>query len=190
MAGGMANNAARLTYDDLVRFPDDGKRHELIGGEHFVTPSPGLRHQAISMNLSFLLSSFLRQRPLGKVFHAPFDVVLTPHDVVEPDLLYVSAERREILTAPNVQGAPDLAIEILSPSSRRQDELLKRDLYERTGVAEYWIVDPEAETVKVFRRAAEGRFGRSRLRSRRAGDVLTTPLLPGLEVPLGEVFAD
>ena len=182
--------AARLTFADLELVPPDGRRHELIDGEHFVTPAPALRHQAISRNLTFLLVWFLRDRPLGKVFHAPLDVVFTPHDVVEPDLLYVSAERSAILTAPNVRGAPDLAIEILSPSSRRQDEVLKRDLYDRAGVLEYWIVDPEAETVKVFRRGAEGPFGRPQLLTLRDGDTLATPLLPGLEMPLGEVFAE
>jgi Uma2 family endonuclease len=190
MASGMASSATKLTYEDFVLFPDDGKRHELIDGEHFVTPSPNRRHQWVLQNLTTLLVPFVRERRLGRVFFAPFDVVFTPHDVVEPDLLYISAERSGILTEANVQGAPDLVVEVLSPSGRRQDELLKRDLYERGGVAEYWIVDPEAETLKVFRRGEDGGFGRAQLLTLRDGDALSTPLLPGLEVPLVAVFED
>jgi Uma2 family endonuclease len=190
MASGMASNATKLTYEDFVLFPDDGKRHELIDGEHFVTPSPNRRHQRVLQNLNLVLVSFVRQRRLGEVFFAPFDVVFTRHDVVEPDLLYISAERSGVLTEANVQGAPDLVVEVLSPSSRRQDEVLKRDLYERGGVAEYWIVDPEAETVKAFRRGEDGRFGRALLLTLRDGDALSTPLLPGLEIPLPAIFED
>jgi Uma2 family endonuclease len=190
MDHGMAGSATKLTYEDFALFPDDGKRHELIDGEHYVTPSPNRRHQSVLQNLNLILSAFVRERRLGRVFFAPFDVVLTPVDVVEPDLLYISAERSDILTAANVQGAPDLVVEVLSPTGRRQDEVLKRDLYERGGVSEYWIVDPEAETVKVFRRGARGLFGRPLLLTLRDGDTLSTPLLPGLEVSLAAVFEE
>jgi Uma2 family endonuclease len=186
----MPGSATRLTYDDFVLFPDDGKRHELIDGEHFVTPSPGRRHQWVLQNLNFILCAFVRERRLGHVFFAPFDVVLTPFDVVEPDLLYISAGRSDILTEANVQGAPDLSVEVLSPSSRRQDEVLKRDAYERGGVSEYWVVDPEAETVKVFRRDESGDFERPLLLTLRDADSLSTPLLPGLEIPLAAVFEE
>jgi Uma2 family endonuclease len=165
-------------------------RHELIAGEHLVSPSPGRRHQAISMNLSRLLASFLHETRLGRVYAAPFDVVFTPHDVVEPDLLYVGAERHAVVGEANVQAAPDLAIEILSPSSRKVDELRKRDLYERQGVREYWIVDPVAETLKVFRRGADEAYGRPQLLTLHDQDVLATPLLPGLGLALAEIFAD
>ena len=192
MASGMAGSATKLTYEDFVLFPDDGKRHELIDGEHYVTPSPGRRHQEVLANLVRILSPIVHERRAGHVFFAPFDVVFTRHDVVEPDLLFITAARSAILTDANVQGAPDLVVEVLSPSSRRQDEILKRDLYERGGVAEYWIVDPEAETVKVFRRAegdaAASRFARPQLLTLRDGDALASPLLPGLAMPLAAVF--
>jgi Uma2 family endonuclease len=190
MAKAMAGEGAKLTYEDFVLFPADGRRHELIDGEHCVTPSPHLRHQAVLQNLNRILDAFVHARRLGRVFFAPFDVVFTAHDVVEPDLLFISTERGGILTEANAQGAPDLVVEVLSPPSRRQDEVLKRDLYERGGVAEYWLVDPEAETVKLHRRAGgeAGRFGRPVLLTRRDGDVLKTPLLPGLEVSLAAVF--
>jgi Uma2 family endonuclease len=192
MASGMAGSATKLSYEDFVLFPDDGKRHELIDGEHFVTPSPNRRHQAVLRRLTVLLEPLIREHGLGEVFFAPFDVVFTRHDVVEPDLLFVSSARSAILTDANVQGAPDVVVEVLSPTSRRQDEILKRDLYERGGVAEYWIVDPEAETVKVFRRAGGGlaasSFTRPHLLSLRDGDELGSPLLPGVAIPLAAIF--
>ena len=110
----------KLTYDDFLLFPDDGKRHELIDGEHYVTPSPNLKHQAIVRNLVTTIGSFLRTHPVGKVYVAPLDVVFSHFDVVEPDLLYVSEARRDVLTAQNVQGAPDLVVEVGSPSTRRR----------------------------------------------------------------------
>jgi len=144
-----------------------------------VTPSPDTRHQTIVGALHLLVASFLQRRGIGRIFLAPFDVVLSDLDVVEPDLVYVSAERASIVTAKNVQGAPDLVIEVLSPSTRRTDEVTKRKLYDRVGVREYWIVDPELETIKVHRRSDHG-FTRAAELTRDGGDVLATPLLPGL----------
>jgi Uma2 family endonuclease len=178
----------KLTYDDFLLFPDDGKRHELIDGEHYVTPSPNTTHQQVSGNLYFLMRAYLESHPIGRVFYAPFDVVFSRYDVVEPDLLYVSHERAEVITAANVQGAPDIVVEIGSPGTRKCDETIKKRLYERDGVREYWVVDPELDVVRVYRRAEQG-FERPRELSREAGDVLTTPRLPGLEMPLSQVFA-
>jgi Uma2 family endonuclease len=185
-----ATEKVKLTYDDLLLLPDDGMRHELIDGEHFVSPSPNLRHQDVLGKLFLLVGSFVRAGRLGRAYFAPLDVVFTRHDVVEPDLLFVAAGRVDVLTAANVQGAPDLAVEVLSPSSHRHDQVRKRDLYERGGVAEYWIVDPDGETVTVYRRGAEGRFARPALLTLRDGDSLETALLPGLAIPLAELFAD
>ena len=151
----------RMTYDDLLALPDDGLRHELIDGEHFVSPAPGSAHQLIVGNLHVLIREFLRQQPIGVVMLAPFDVVFSQYDVVEPDLIYFSRERfKAVVGEKNAAGAPDLAIEVLSPSSRRRDEVLKRRLYERTSVPEYWIVDPDLEAVKVYR-LIEGRYEKS-----------------------------
>jgi Uma2 family endonuclease len=178
----------KLTYDDFVLFPDDGLRHELIDGEHYVTASPILKHQKVLANLYFLIESWLRLHQVGEVFFAPVDVVLSRFDVVEPDLLYMSKERKaQIANDANVQGPPELVVEVGSPSTRRRDETLKRALYERAGVSEYWVVDPELDVVRVYRRDGE-RFARPIELSLEAGDVLTTPLLPGLELPLSEIF--
>lgn len=184
------NPGVRLTYDDFVLFPDDGRRHELIDGEHHVTPSPTTRHQQISGDLFALIWTYLETHPLGRVFHAPYDVVFSDFDVVEPDWLYVSNERAaEVVTTQHVRGAPDIVVEIASPGTRRLDETIKRRLYERAGVSEYWIVDPETDVVRIYRRTSEG-FARAVELSREASDVLSTPLLPGLALPLARPLRD
>jgi Uma2 family endonuclease len=185
-----ANRGVKLTYDDYVQFPDDGKRHELIDGEHFVTPTPNRKHQAVSGNMHGLIWGYLQQHPIGRVFSSPFDVILSHFDVVEPDLLYISRQRfAEIETSPWVKGAPNLVVEIGSPSTRKRDATIKRRLYERFGVEEYWIVDPELDTIDVYRRV-EGRYERASRLTLEQSDVLTTPLLVGLELPLLKIFED
>jgi len=177
----------KLTYDDLELLPYDGKRHEIIDGEHVVTPSPMVRHQDVVGNVHFHIKAFLREHPIGKVFMAPTDVVLSPIDIVVPDLLFISSERRSILTAKNLQGAPDLVLEVLSDSTRRIDEVIKRKLYERFGVVEYWVADPAVDRLRIYRRDGDV-FARAVELSAEAGDSLTTRLLPGLAVPLAEIF--
>ena len=184
-----AGSGVKLTYDDFLLFPDDGKRHELIDGEHYVTPSPNMRHQQISINLTLMIGGWLEAHPHGRLFYAPLDVVFSKFDVLEPDILYVSNERAHVLTKPNVQGAPDLVIEIGSPGTRQRDETIKRRLYERSDVLEYWIVDPDIEVVRVYRRNGD-RFAKPVELSREAGEVLTTSLLPGLELPLARIFRE
>jgi len=179
----------KLTYDDFVLFPDDGLRHELIDGEHFVTPSPSLKHQRISLNLVLLIETWLRIRRVGEVYFAPVDVVLSRSDIVGPDLLYMSNERKaQVATDANVQGPPELVVEVGSPSTRKRDETIKRTLYERAGVSEYWVVDAELDVMRVYRRLHGERFARPEQLSLEAGDILTTTLLPGLELPLSEIF--
>jgi Uma2 family endonuclease len=184
-----ANPGVKLTYDDLLLLPEDGKRHELIDGEHVVTPSPNTRHQVIAGNLHGFIWSHLQSHPVGRVFIAPLDVLFSAFDVVEPDLLYVSNERAAVITQPNIKGAPDLVVEIGSPGTRKRDEVTKRRLYERFGVSEYWVVDPELEAVKVYRRVGD-RYVRVAELLRETGDILTTPLVPGLEMSVERVFAD
>jgi len=143
-----AGTGVKLTYDDFVLFPDDGMRHELIDGEHYVTPSPNRKHQKVSGNLHLLIGNWLEDHPIGQLFYAPFDVVFSKFDVVEPDMLYMSNERAsQVLTQANVQGAPEIVSEIGSPGTRKRDETIKRHLYERACVSEYWVVDPELDVV-------------------------------------------
>ena len=189
--GVMAPGATKLTYEDLLQLPEDGMRHELLAGEHVVTPSPSPRHQTVLKNLDRILDAFVRERGLGKVFFAPLDVLLSNEDVVEPDLVYLSAGRVRMIGERNLRGAPDLLVEVLSPTTRRRDEVTKRDRYERNGIPEYWIVDPEVETVKVYRWPAEGRpYGRPLLLAARDGDRLETPLLPGLGIEVAAIFEE
>jgi Uma2 family endonuclease len=148
-----ATPSAKCTYDDFLNFPNDGKRHEIIDGEHYVTPSPNTKHQQIVGNLHAAFRSHLKSQPLGAIFVAPFDVVFSDLDVVEPDLLYVSRERRDVLTEAHVKGSPDLVVEVLSPGTRKTDEVTKRKLYERFDVQEYRVIDPELETIKIYRRS-------------------------------------
>ena len=179
----------RLTYDDFLLFPDDGRRHELIDGEHYVTPSPNTRHQRLVGRLFLVLANHVEQHPAcGEVFVAPFDIVFTHFDVVEPDVLFVAGDQSDIVTEKHVRGAPALVVEILSPGTRRVDEKIKYRLFERTGVREYWLVDPELDLVKVFRRASDGSFPRVAELSAETADTLATPLLPAFSLALAAFF--
>ncbi len=179
--------SSKLTYEDYLLFPDDGKRHEIIEGDHCVTPAPKTKHQRVSGRVFIALSSFATARRLGEVFSAPCDVVLSDENVVQPDLLFVSTARAAIITEDNIQGAPDLIIEIVSEATRRRDEVTKRKLYERFGVREYWVVDPILETIKTYRQEQRG-YGRALELTKETNDALTTELLSGFRLALSEVF--
>lgn len=180
----MIKEKTRLTYEDYVKIPDE-KRYELIEGELYMVPAPDFYHQILSRNIEFLLWDFVKKRNLGVVVHAPVDVVLTPEDVFQPDILFISNEKRDIITEKNVQGAPDLVIEILSPSSQERDKIVKRTLYARHGVREYWIVDPVAKKVEIMTLGSKGfeLFGIFL-----EEDTLFSPLIEGFTPPLKEVF--
>ena len=178
----------RLTYADFRRFPSDGQRHELIDGEHAVTPAPSFRHQELSLRLILALGNFLDANPIAVVCHAPFDCVFSLFDVVEPDLLVVTNDQREILTKRNVRGAPALVIEILSPSSSARDKRSKRALYERVGVREYWVVDPDNDCISVHRLERPGRFHFPETLTAANADSLATPLLPGFALNVKKLF--
>ena len=174
----------RLTYADYMKTSDD-ERYELLNGELIMSPSPREIHQYISGNLYLVLGAFVRDRSLGRVYFAPFDVVLSDTDVVQPDLLFVSNERAAIITADNIQGAPDLVVEILSPATAERDRTVKLDLYARYGVKEYWIVDPDDKTMMVML-WREGGFEVSGVFGE--GQSLRSPTLAGFSIALEEVF--
>lgn len=177
----------KLTYDDYVLIPEDGLRHEILDGEHYVSPAPRPRHQVVAASLNRKLDQFVYQNRLGRALFAPLDFVFDKHNVAQPDLVFISNERSDLIGETYVSGAPDLVVEILSPSTRRTDELIKRSIYERFGALEYWLVDPDRRTVQVFRRAGAG-FGPAEILSAEAGEELVTPLLPGLVIPVREIF--
>jgi len=134
--------------------PDDRNRYETIAGELFVTPAPSLRHQAVLARLHLVIGAYVERHRLGHVWFAPLDVVYGPMTLVEPDLLFVAAARRDVLTEQEVTAAPDLVVEVLSPSTARTDRGRKRALYQETGVREYWIVDAEQNRVEIWRPGA------------------------------------
>ncbi len=176
--------AVKLTYDDYCATPDD-ERCELLNGDLMMVPAPNVKHQRILLRLAHQLGRFILDHELGELLPAPCDVVLSDTDVVQPDLLFVSREREHTITAENVRGAPDLVIEILSPSTADQDLGYKHELYGRHGVNEYWVLDPMAETVAIHRQR-DGVLELSDTLGRR--DTLRTPLLKGLELQLDDVF--
>lgn len=183
----MATFPKKLTYRDYLLFPDDGRRHELIDGEHFVTPSRFLVHQVVVTNLCYFFGNYLDYNLLGQALIGPFEVVLSDVDVVQPDFLFVSNERENIWTENNAQGAPDLMIEVLSDDTRETDEVHKLRLYERADVREYWIFDPDSETARVYRRDGDRLIPGKEL-SVTQGDTLESSILPGLRIPLVELF--
>jgi Uma2 family endonuclease len=178
---------ARLTYDDLVRMPEDGMQHEIIDGVHYVTPAPVWLHQRLVKRLLVAIDNHLEVHGGGEVLQAPFDVVFTRWDVVEPDLLLVADDQRSILTEPNVQGAPALVVEVLSPGTKQRDLGIKKALFDRGGVREYWIVDPKADTVAIHRRAIDGSFPRV-VSLPQDATAITTPLLPGFSLEIDRLF--
>lgn len=180
-------SSSKFTYEDYLLFPDDGKRHELIDGDHFVTPAPMTKHQRISQNLSGLLYAYVTEARAGQIFCAPTDVVLSEFDIVQPDLLFISADRLSIITDNNIQGPPDLVVEILSESSRKTDEIIKRKLYQRHHILEYWIIDPELETVKIYRLSDQG-YGRSVEFSLENNETLTSSLFSDWTLSLHTLF--
>jgi Uma2 family endonuclease len=175
-----------LTYEDLRQFPHDHLRRELIGGELIVTPAPTTRHQDAVAYLTIELGLYLRAHG-GKVFPAPTDVFLTDRDVVEPDVLFVTKPNLARVELPFVRGAPDVVVEVSSPSTRRLELVRKRELYERFGVPEYWYVDLDAERVEVYGLAAD-RYGPPTLFLR--GERLTSDVLPGFEVEVDQLLAE
>jgi len=179
----MTTSARRLSYADYVKLPADGHRHEIIEGEEFMTPAPEVPHQRVSRKLERILDDYAARTRSGEVFDAPIDVVLTDEDVVQPDLLFISTGRAGIVTRENIRGAPDLVVEITSPSTARIEREQKRALYERAGVREYWIVDPEARTAEIHE------FGSPRrVRIYKEGQSFGSSILPGLTVRLSDVF--
>lgn len=186
----------RFTYEDYCLAPDDGKRREIIDGVEYIlsggsmAPAPRPIHQRIAGRIFGEIYQHLKHMPVGEVFDAPLDVILSETDVVQPDVLFVSDERAGIIEEHGLTGPPDLVVEVLSESNRRRDEVRKRKLYEQYGVTEYWIVDPELELVKVYRQSESGAgFGEKTEHSREKDATLQTALLSDFEISLDALFA-
>jgi Uma2 family endonuclease len=185
----VTSSGTRLTAEEFLSLPEDNRRHDLIDGVHYVT-TPNVTHQVLCGRLHLALGNFLATRPhLGRVF-LPLDVVLSRYDVIEPDLLVVVPDQDGILTEMNVQGAPALAIEVLSPSTRKRDEGVKRRLLDEKGAREYWLVDPRHSRVTVYRRAEDGSFPGVAELDPASGADLSSPLLPGFTLSVQGLFRD
>jgi len=175
-----------VTYEQYVQMPDDGRRYEILEGVlQMMTPSPTTRHQRVSGNLYFILRDHLVKNDLGEVFDAPLDLVLSSTCVLQPDLIYVSHARKEIVTEKNIAGAPDLVVEIISPATASVDRVTKAQIYARYGVPYYWVVDPDQKTVEEFR-LERGIYFLVRLWE--GGAKFTPELFPGLELEPSRVF--
>src|SRR6266581_1709839 len=175
----------KLTYEDYVDLPDDGRRYEILDGELEVSPAPAPRHQAVLGNLFWILHGHVQERGSGRVYCAPIDVILAPSSVVQPDLIFIAAGRESIVTERAIEGPPDLAVEILSPWSGRRDRVAKAALYGRHGIRHYWIPDPVARTLEVYE--VKGTEYRRVAVHEGAARVRTT-LFPDLEIDLGRVW--
>jgi Uma2 family endonuclease len=173
----------RYTAKEIRGFPDQRVRYEVIRGELFVTPAPGLAHQRTILELATLLRDYLERNALGEVLMAPFEVELTEDSAVQPDVLVILADRARLLTRKRLMGAPSLAIEVISYTSKRTDRLQKRRLYQEEGVPEYWIVDVDQRQVERWTPRDESpKLLQGRLEWRPGAEV------PALEIDLGALF--
>ena len=176
---------APLTVEDYRDLPETGPRYQLIEGDLYMAPAPNRFHQDISINLEYILVEYLKKHPIGKVYHAPFDVYLTPINVFQPDILFIAKDNYRILTDVGAEGAPDLVVEILSPKTAKLDLEPKRHVYSKTGVREYWIVDPIKKTVAVYRLQEDPE---KPIRVLGISDTYATAMFPGLTFPIADFF--
>jgi len=179
-----ATEKKKHTYEDYLKTPDDA-RYELIEGDLLMTPSPVTKHQRILRDLGFELLSFVRAKNLGEIFLAPYDVYFDNENVVQPDILFISRERLNLIGEKNMQGPPDLVIEILSESTAYRDLIQKKKLYARYCVKEYWIVIPEEESVGIYSIKNDvfilhKSFGKN--------ETLESPVMKGLKIDLRTIF--
>lgn len=175
-----------MTYHEYALLPQDRNRYEVLDGELYMTPSPSYQHQRVVAELTSILREYASRQRLGEVLSAPMDVVLSETNVVQPDILFLRADRLPPNTAKNIRGTPDSIVEVVSPSSAEQDRENKKNVYARHGVSHYWIVDPDARTLEMYALSG-GTYG---LAATLTGDArATSPLFPGLTIPLARLWS-
>lgn len=177
----------KYTYQDYLKMPDEpGYRYEILDGDLVKEPSPGVVHQAVSINLlRILLDYFQTADPGGKLFHAPLDVTLGDRTVVQPDILFISSDQLDIVKQARIEGAPLLAVEIISPSTREKDYFRKLQIYQHAGVRHYWLIDPQEQTFQAYC-LDHGPF--KLVCSGSSNEVLDLKYFPGLEIPLADLW--
>ncbi len=174
-----------LTYRDLWDTPEDGNRYEIISGHVYVTPQPTTTHQRVSRNLAMVLDRHVTENDHGEILYARIGVVLEKPSGVQPDIIFVAKDRLSIIQEKAVFGAPDLVVELLSSSTAGRDRGIKKDLYARTGVAHYWLLDPRKNVLQAFRLGT----GTYIVEAERTGAATFRPsLFPGLSIRLSDVW--
>jgi Uma2 family endonuclease len=175
-----------MTYDEYCLLPDDGNRYQVLEGELFVSPAPRPHHQRVLFHLALLLHDYVLEHRLGEIFIAPIDVILEPTTIVQPDIVFIGSDKAEIVTDLNIQGPPDLCIEVVSPTTGLIDRHAKRNIYARFGVREYWIVDPNRQTVNVYT-LRDRAYGEA---IEMTGDALIrSVVIEGFTIRAGDIFA-
>lgn len=175
--------AVKLTYQDYCRIPEDGQRHEILDGEHFVNPAPTPGHQTALGRLYVQLYHAVEERGLGLVYISPIDVQLSEVDILQPDIVVILGEHRHIVTTTRVRGVPDLVVEMLSPSTEKHDRIRKKKRYAQAGIPEYWIADSTEQMVEQH--ILEG--GDYRLVDRCAGE-LRSRAIPGVRIDVTRLW--
>ncbi len=175
-----------LTVENYKILPETGPRYQLIEGDLYLAPAPDRYHQEISFNLEYQLRSYIEKHPIGKLYHAPFDVQLDEYNVFQPDIVFISAENSDILTDAGAEGAPDFIVEILSPKTARLDRDNKRRVYATSGVRELWIITPETRQIEVYSLAQDATDPVSTYGEK---DIFESALFPGLRFNAAAIFA-
>ncbi|MCY3022611.1 MAG: Uma2 family endonuclease [Planctomycetota bacterium] len=180
------NTAIKITYAEYRTLPETGPRYQLIEGDLVMSPAPSFRHQDLVGTLFAALHGFVTARGLGKAIVSPVDVILNDENVPQPDIVFLPTSQKNLIAPEGIRGGPALCVEVLSPRTAELDLGVKRLLYAKHGVEEYWVVSPEARTVAVYRLQEDAR---APLRILGLRDTLTTTLLPGWALPLEPLFA-
>ena len=174
-----------ITRYDYQEMPQGPPYYQVIEGDLVMSPSPNTFHQVVLGRIHFILLRYLEKNPIGEAFFAPLDVFLSDINVYQPDVIFVSNERRSIITDHGIEGAPELLVEALSPATARYDKGSKRKIYARTGVKELWLVDPENRTIQVYLLAKDPENPSA---THGPNASFTSSLLPGLKIKTATIF--
>jgi Uma2 family endonuclease len=175
-----------LTYDDYCGLPNDRNRYEILDGELSVTPAPATQHQITLGNLHRILSTHVFANHMGRLLLAPTDVILASTTVVQPDLVFVGNNRSQVVTTRGVEGAPTLVVEILSPTTHRTDRVTKAQLYAKHQVPQYWLIDPDQQTLEAYELVIDRYDLVARAQD---AEVFAPSLFPGLSIQLSDLWA-
>ncbi|MBI1956514.1 MAG: Uma2 family endonuclease [Acidobacteria bacterium] len=181
----MKPTTTKMTYDEYCLLPEDRNQYELFDGELVMTPSPSREHQKIVLRLARFLADHVERESLGEVYIAPLDTIFDQYTALQPDILFVSKERLAAVGRERIEGAPDLVVEVLSPSTFYKDLRRKMAVYSRFDVQEYWIADPETKAIELYCRGKEGLELHHRFSSQ---ETFQSQLLPGFQIEVSSLF--